>query len=115
MTYATFFMCCIRSMEGPRAVRIGSFSAHSSSMRFLYSRSRLSVTRAGVEGCGKKSGGSRRAKTRAVLASLPRGAGGSVNIGILEAVHRKILADPDFRGRKVDAGFVEGFPAKNGK
>jgi hypothetical protein len=58
-------MCCIRSVERPRAVRIGSFSAHSSTMRFLYSRSRLSVTRGGCGRLWKKSGGSRRAKMHA--------------------------------------------------
>jgi len=55
--YATFFRVLHSPGREPRAVEIGSFSAHRSSMRFLYSRSRLSVTRAGVEGCGKWRGG----------------------------------------------------------
>src|SRR5246500_5078431 len=30
-------------------------------------------------------------------------------------LHRKILADPDFRAGKIDTGFIERFLAKNGK
>jgi acetyl-CoA carboxylase biotin carboxylase subunit len=30
-------------------------------------------------------------------------------------LHRKILADPDFRAGKFDTGFIERFLAKNGK
>ena len=30
-------------------------------------------------------------------------------------LHRKILADPDFRAGKIDTGFIERFLAKNGR
>jgi acetyl-CoA carboxylase biotin carboxylase subunit len=30
-------------------------------------------------------------------------------------LHRRILADPDFRAGKFDTGFIERFLAKNGK
>jgi acetyl-CoA carboxylase biotin carboxylase subunit len=30
-------------------------------------------------------------------------------------LHRKILADSDFRAGKIDTGFIERFLAKNGK
>jgi hypothetical protein len=70
--YAPFFRCCIRSGEPPRAKRIRNLSAHESTMRFLYLRSRLCVTTGSCGGLWKNLLRSRiaRAVNRRVFCRL---------------------------------------------